>query len=535
MKNMPSWLKDAVFYEIYPQSFCDSNGDGIGDFQGIISKLNYIKDMGFNALWINPCYLSPFMDAGYDVQDYYKAAPRYGTNEDLYRLFEEAHSRGIRVILDLVPGHTSDQCEWFKASCNPKPNEYSDRYIWTNCVWDRPQDYPLVVGNADRDGCYMLNFFLCQPALNYGFNNITYPDWQISYLDKRVQSTFEEMLNVMRFWLDKGADGFRVDMADSLVKNDDDKTATASLWRKARAMLDKEYPEAMLVSEWCNAPRAINMAGFHCDFILDHRNKLLHYATREIDEKGINKSYFCKTAHVSAKDMMSKYLEELSLTKDNGYISIISGNHDTPRVAHTLRDRELELFYVFLLTLPGVPFVYYGDEIGMRYLSQSSKEGGYQRTGSRTPMQWDSKAANLGFSSADKADLYLDVDRSKDAPCVSDQINFELSLLNLIKTLNKLRLNNTDLQADASLNILQCSDDGVLCYKRGEDIMVAFNPTDGQRTLNMPVGDVLLQVNAFMRKGEKTILAPQTAIVFTSKIHRPSFKAKKCDVESKLF
>lgn len=123
---------------------------------------------------------------------------------------------------------------------------------------------------SDRDGCYMLNFFNSQPALNYGFNEITHPSWQMSYTDPRVQGTFEAILDVMRFWLDHGCDGFRVDMADSLVKNDEEKVATASLWRKARAMLDKDYPEAMMVMEWCNPARSINMAGFHCDFLLNH-------------------------------------------------------------------------------------------------------------------------------------------------------------------------------------------------------------------------------------------------------------------------
>ena len=113
---MPNWLRDAVFYEIYPQTFKDTNGDGIGDLNGIIEKLDYVKDLGCNALWINPCYDSPFKDAGYDVRDYKKVAPRYGTNEDLYRLFDEAHKRNIHVLLDLVPGHTSEEHEWFLES-----------------------------------------------------------------------------------------------------------------------------------------------------------------------------------------------------------------------------------------------------------------------------------------------------------------------------------------------------------------------------------------------------------------------------------
>ena len=120
---MNDWLNDAVFYEIYPQSFCDSNGDGIGDFRGIISKLDYIQGLGFNAIWMNPCYDSPFKDAGYDVRDYKKVAPRYGTNEDLYQLFRTAHDKGIHVLLDLVPGHTSEEHAWFRESQKEEEKE----------------------------------------------------------------------------------------------------------------------------------------------------------------------------------------------------------------------------------------------------------------------------------------------------------------------------------------------------------------------------------------------------------------------------
>jgi maltose alpha-D-glucosyltransferase/alpha-amylase len=170
---MPKWLNDAVFYEIYPQSFYDTNADGIGDINGIIQKLDYIKSLGCNALWINPCYDSPFKDAGYDVRDYKKVAPRYGTNEDLYELFDKAHEKGIHVLLDLVPGHTSEEHEWFKQSAKPERNEYSDRYVWTNSVWQGIGNHPYIAGDSDRDGVYMLNFFKCQPALNYGFLNRT--------------------------------------------------------------------------------------------------------------------------------------------------------------------------------------------------------------------------------------------------------------------------------------------------------------------------------------------------------------------------
>ena len=510
---MPQWLKNAVFYEIYPQSFLDTNGDGIGDLRGIIEKLDYVKSLGFNALWLNPCYLSPFMDAGYDVADYKKIAPRYGTNEDAYELFREAHKRGMHVILDLVPGHTSDEHPWFIESQKPDRNEYSDRYVWTNCVWDVPQGYRWVAGMSDRDGCYMLNFFNSQPALNFGFNNVTDPSWQMSYTDSRVQGAFDAILDVMRFWLDRGCDGFRVDMADSLVKNDDEKIATASLWRRARAMLDKDYPEAMMVSEWCNAPRAVNMAGFHSDFLLNHYQKLSYYAFRYKDEQGENKSYFCKTAHVSAHNMLDKYLNELREIRGNGYISVISGNHDTERISYMLTERELRLAYTFLLTLPGVPFFYYGDEIGMRYIPQRSKEGGYHRTGSRTPMQWDANKQNLGFSTAKPQDLYLDVDRLPNAPCAEQQMKDPNSLWNLVRQLNEIRQQHEDLQANADLELLVCDDNGVLCYKRGS-LAVAFNPTDAEQKLSLPVTDKIFEVGSATPSGNCTVLAPQTAVIF---------------------
>ncbi len=509
---MPNWLKDAIFYEIYPQSYNDSNGDGIGDINGITAKLDYVKSIGFNAIWLNPCYESPFMDAGYDVADYKKVAPRYGTNEDLYRLFDEAHKRDMHVILDLVPGHTSDQNEWFLQSKLPTKNDYSDTFLWTNCVWDRPQGYNWVAGMADRDGCYMINFFNSQPALNYGFKDITDPAWQMSYTDARCQATFDKILEVMRFWLDRGCDGFRVDMADSLVKNDEDKSATATFWQRARKMLDENYPEAMLVSEWCNAPRSINKGGFHCDFVLCHNGNLNHLGFRNRVD-GVNKSYFCKTAHLSPAPMLKRYLDDYAQTKGNGYMSIITGNHDNERISYTLDQSEARVAYAFILTMPGVPFMYYGDEIGMKYLPQPSKEGGFHRTGARTPMQWDKNLPNLGFSTATKDKLYLDVDNHQDAPTVCQQQADGNSLLNFVKGLTALRHAHKDLQADGDFEVLICQEDGVLCYRRGT-LAVAINPTNEMRAMPLKVECKLWETGKATTLKDNTQLAPQTAVVF---------------------
>lgn len=202
---MPNWLNDAVFYEIYPQSFCDTNGDGIGDIEGIISKLDYVKSLGCNAIWLNPIYDSPFMDAGYDVRNYKKVAERYGTNDDLVRLFDEAHKKGIKILLDLVPGHTSDQNEWFLEAKKAAKSEYSNRYIFTKSVWDAPPQYRMMCGLCERDGNYMVNYFSSQPALNYGFHEITHPEWQLPCDHPDCLATAEAMKDVMRFWLDKGS------------------------------------------------------------------------------------------------------------------------------------------------------------------------------------------------------------------------------------------------------------------------------------------------------------------------------------------
>ena len=170
--NTPAWSHDAVFYQIYPQTYYDTDGDGIGDLKGIIQKLDYIKSLGVDALWINPFFESPFCDAGYDVSDYYKVAPRYGTNDDARMLFEEAHKRGIKVIFDYVISYTSIEHPWFKESAKQDTNRYTNWYIWNDNTWMNPPvayKDAFVKGYSQRNGQFMRNFYWCQPALNFGF------------------------------------------------------------------------------------------------------------------------------------------------------------------------------------------------------------------------------------------------------------------------------------------------------------------------------------------------------------------------------
>ncbi len=473
---MPEWLKNAVFYEIYPQSFCDSNADGIGDIKGMESKLDYIRDLGCNALWINPVYDSPFKDAGYDVRDYKKIAARYGTNEDMYHFFEEAHKRGIRVLMDLVPGHTSEEHAWFTESKKPDRNEYSDRYVWTNSAWQGVPDHPYVSGEADRDGVYMLNFFKCQPALNYGWGKVSY-DWQSAADAPECIATREAMKDVMRFWLDHGCDGFRVDMADSLVKDDDEvKSNTQAIWKNVRQMMDEEYPNAAMVSEWSN-PKSAIPGGFHMDFYLDHHHNGYNTLLRDYEPNGMDNdnSYFRADGDGDINRFLDDYLPKYNATKDAGYISMFTCNHDTPRPARTLTPRELMLAYGFIFTMPGVPFLYYGDEIGMHYQTLVSKEGGFQRTGSRTPMQWDN-SVNAGFSEADPKELYLPIDPDADFPNVQNQKEDPSSLYSMVKNIIALRHANPDLWADTSFEVINAVKGTPFVYARGA-LTIVINPS----------------------------------------------------------
>jgi maltose alpha-D-glucosyltransferase/alpha-amylase len=509
---MPNWLKDAVFYEIYPQTFKDTNGDGIGDICGITEKLDYVKELGCNALWINPCYDSPFKDAGYDVRDYKKVAPRYGTNEDLYRLFEVAHEKGIHVLLDLVPGHTSEEHAWFTESKKAQDNEYTNRYVWTHHWIQGIAGHPYIGGEADRNGCYMLNFFKCQPALNYGFLNRT-EDWQLPPDHPDCIATREAMKDVMRFWLDHGCDGFRVDMADSLVKDDDEnKSATGAVWQNIRAMLDAEYPEAALVSEWSNPKQALKY-GFHADFYLDHHGNGYNTLLRDYETEGGDHSFLKKDGNGDIMRFLGDYLPKYDATRDYGYISFITCNHDTPRPRRTLDMSELKIAYAMFLTLPGVPFIYYGDEIGMRYLDIPTKEGGYTRTGTRTPMQWNHDK-NYGFSSADADKLYLPQDSADDAPTVDDQLGDKDSLLNTVKELTALRHKYEDLQADGEFEVIYADPESFpFVYKRGR-LMVAINPSDKKAYVKLPrTGEVIHSIGDATLDNLELKMAPQSFVV----------------------
>lgn len=321
MNNCPQWLKTCVIYSLYPQSFYDSNGDGIGDLPGITEKLAYIKDLGCTAIWMNPIFESDFLDAGYDVKDFYKIAPRYGTEDDLVALCKKAHEMGLKVMLDLVAGHTSDQCPWFLESAGSEDNANADRYIWAP---EKPPKEEKFKENASgRPGWFMYNYYDIQPALNYGFAEVTEP-WQLSVDHPVAMENQNELIRILDYWFRRGVDGFRVDMASSLIKNDPDKRECMRLWRRIRRWMDENYPDNVLISEWSMPSQAIP-AGFHIDMLIHNTNRCLttlfrheHFA-HKVGDKMFGESYFRKEALGNYEDFLEEYLPFYEKTKDLGF------------------------------------------------------------------------------------------------------------------------------------------------------------------------------------------------------------------------
>lgn len=482
----PDWVHKAVFYQIYPQSFYDSNGDGIGDLQGILQKLDYIKSLGIDAIWINPFFDSPFLDAGYDIRNYYKIASRYGTNEDAKMLFAEAHKKGMKILFDFVTSYTSIENPWFKESAKGQPNKYSNWYIWTNNTWV-PEDKfcgKFIQGYSERNGMFMRNFFWSQPAVNFGFGNPdTSKKWQLPCRHPDVMAVREEMKKVCRFWLDLGADGFRADMANELVKGEDPNRENVKFWQEIREMLNTSYPNAFIISEWSKPTDALDNA-FHADFfhwVGGYRDIAQAESWRILDGFSNGFSYFDREGKGNMTNFLDKFMPQYSATKSKGYISVPFGNHDIARINVNRTTDELEMIAALGITLPGIPFIYYGNEIGMKQLYDLPQiEGSYNpRAGARSPMQWTA-GKNLGFSTAASEKLWLPVDTAVNAPTVQSNEKDKNSLLNRIKKLISLKHSEPALAAYSEFTPLYAKTNTypfIFSRANGKEvIMVIMNP-----------------------------------------------------------
>lgn len=509
---MPSdWLQDAVLYEIYPQSFADSNGDGVGDLRGVIERLDHIASLGVDTIWFNPCFASPFVDAGYDVSDYLQIAPRYGSNEDMVELVAEAKRRGIRVLLDLVAGHTSVEHAWFQQELHADgPDPEGDRYVWSKELpttqWsvDIPGTPAWVPSPGPRQGWYLKNFYDEQPALNFGWADVSADDadrsqrepWRDAIDAPGPRRNVQALKDIMAFWLDRGVAGFRVDMAFSLVKAGGDGRGgleqTAALWREIREWLDLTYPEAVIVPEG-QEPRSQGALAFHADFFLvileEHASLFDNHFAGDLPFQAPREPFFDAAGRGSTRT----FLDGWAAAKEHDParpVIMSTADHDFNRLSCGPRTAEqLGAALTFLLTWGSVPCLYYGDEIGMRYLPNLPDVEGsicnpsYNRAGCRTPMQWDD-SANAGFSTADPSRLYLPVDPDPLRPTVSAQEQDPDSTLNLVRRLIALRRETPALGARTATRVLH--EGYPFAYLRDETHLVVVNPRSEPATLNAP-------------------------------------------------
>ncbi len=524
---MLDWIKNCVFYQIYPTSFYDSNGDGIGDLNGISEKVDYLKSLGVGAIWLNPIYKSPFKDGGYDISDYREIDKKFGTMADLENLINKLHANGVKIVLDLVIGHTSDKHKWFKKSALSKRNEYYDYYVWTDNVF---QDYPgLIRGLYYRDGGYLPNYYASQPSLNFGFEKVEDGQtWQLHYEDERLRPLREEIINMMRFYLDKGIDGFRVDMAGSLIKggatfgdiydeSEDGLDGVKWLWNEILGTLRKEYQDKVYIAEWVLPQRSIGMCGFDMDF-LTHDTIPFNCLYR--NEKGCNLSdidyyvrgfnYFSPEGKGDLKQFVDYVNFAYTKVANKGMFSAPTTTHDEIRMPTNKSDDLVKTIFAFMLTLKHVPFIYYGDEIGMEHNFAVSKDGGGIRTGARTPMQWTEEKGR-GFST--KKNTYLPISKIKNKS-VQAQNDNDNSLLNTVKELIKIKKAFKSLNADAKQEFIEYGYPGV--FERvcdDETIRVYVNPSNNVVERNCKYKKVLLSNNAIFDKDNITLKAQSFAIV----------------------
>lgn len=416
MQSNTEWFHDAVVYQIYPRSFKDTTGNGIGDLEGVIRKLNYLNDgtersLGVNAIWISPVYPSPMADFGYDVCDYRDVDPLYGDLDTFDRLVEEAHARGIRIILDFVPNHTSDQHPAFKESRSSRDNPKRDWYIWRDPAPDGgpPNNWISRFGGSaweydEATGQYYFHQYLpSQPDLNW-----------------RNPEVQEALTDVMRFWLDRGVDGFRVDVINRLVEDDDMKDEPINPnYQPGR---DNPY-NALLHTETRNQPETLHLIDVFCAVLKEYGAKyLIGEARLRVDEilefygactNGRMIPFNFNFMHMPWNaESYRDFVEELEEKLGGSYWpNYVLGNHDQPRVASRIGQEQARVAAMLLLTLRGTPFIYYGEEIGMEDVPVPFEQAkdpwdinmpglGLGRDAERTPMQWNDQAY-AGFSSTD--------------------------------------------------------------------------------------------------------------------------------------
>ncbi len=522
-----TWWKRGVIYQIYPRSFQDSNGDGVGDLEGIRSRLDYLEWLGVDAIWISPIYPSPMADFGYDISDYCGIHPLFGTLDDFDRLSEDVHRRGLKLILDFVPNHTSHRHPWFEESRSSRNNPRRDWYIWHDPAagGGPPNNWVSHFGGSawefdEATGQYYYHAFLKeQPDLNW-----------------RNPEVRKAMYDALRFWLKRGVDGFRVDVMWQMIKDAQlrdeppnpayeegrpdierllhihsaDQPEVHEVVREMRAVLD-EFDERVLIGE-----------------IYLPIERLMAYYGENLSGAHLPFNFQLISAAWNAPAVGGIIAEYEAALPQGGWPNWVLGNHDKTRIASRVGAAQARVAAMLLLTLRGTPTMYYGDELGMADVpvppeavqdpwSRNEPGIGVGRDPERTPMQWDG-SDNAGFSSVRP---WLPLAENHDTVNVAAEQDDPSSMLSLVRNLIELRRNHAALRV-GDLRLLSSEGD-ILAWERkldGETLRVALNMGPEEQPLDTSIvaagSEILLSTRPDRAPGPldgELVLAPNEGVV----------------------
>lgn len=537
-----SWWKKAVVYQVYPKSFNDTTGSGVGDLAGITEKLDYLKELGITVIWLSPVYESPGDDNGYDISNYEQIDPAFGTMEDMEQLIAEAKKRGIYIVMDLVVNHTSDEHEWFEEAKSSRDNPYRDYYIWRDPVdGEVPNDLQSTFGGSaweysEETGQYYLHLFSKkQPDLN----------WENPAMR-------QDVYQMMNFWLDKGIGGFRLDVID-LIGKQPDQLVTADgpkLHEYLQEMNEATFghQDVLTVGEtWSatvqNAKQYSNPDGSELSMVFQFEHILL-------DQQDDGEKWDLKPLNlVDLKRTLAKWQTELG---DEGWNSLFWNNHDTPRIVSRWGDDEeyrqesAKLFAILLHLMKGTPYIYQGEEIGMTNYEMASLDDIYDiesinmyherlaaghseadiltsinakgRDHARTPMQWHGDQAHAGFTAGQP---WIPVNDNFTEINVAQNLLEKDSVFATYQQLIQYRKDH-DIVVKGDFQLLYPDHPAVFAYKRQwqDDAFVVFaNVSEEEQTVDvaeLSLNDVIINNydEVTVRDGQLT-LAPYQAIAIT--------------------
>ncbi len=518
MKNDIDWYKNAVFYEVYVRAYSDSNSDGHGDLKGLIQKLDYIQGLGIDCIWLLPIYSSPLKDDGYDISDYTTIAKVFGDVDDFRELLEQTHNRGMRLIMDLVVNHTSDQHPWFQAARADVNSPYRDYYVWS----DSDQKYKearIIFVDTEKSNWtwdeqagqyYWHRFYTSQPDLNFD--------------NPRVQ---QEMLNVMDYWLKMGIDGFRVDAVPYLIEREgticENLPETHQYLKRMRSFIEQNYPGRILLCEANQWPEDVRpYFGDGDEFHMGFHFPLMPRIYMALGQEDVTpiKQILDRTPDIPQNCQWCIFLrnhDELTLEMVTEEERQWMWSHFAPqpgmrlnlgirrRLAPLLDNdlRKIECAYSLLFTLPGSPIIYYGDEIGMGDNIEL-----FDRNGLRTPMQWDD-FLNGGFSNADPSALYSPVIATEAyGPRqinVANQRNNPASLYHHVRHMIAMRKQQPGL-GSSQMDWIESGNGAIAAYWRkgeGESILVSHNLSSKNQSMRLkfPQGKITFGVDILSGQG----------------------------------